>query len=197
MSSNPSSTKRLVVLGAGTAGTMVVNKLHRCASRHRVDHHRRRPRRHPRLPAGLPVPPVRDDRPRAGASRTRPCIADGVDVVHGRGRQRRPDGEGSAPGRRPGARLRPAGHRHAAPRRGPTRCPARSARSGTGRSASSTPTRARSPCATSWSASPADGSSCTSPSCRSSAPSHRWSSPSSPTTASRGVGCAGAPSSSS
>ena len=46
-----------------------------------LDHHRRRPRRHPRLPAGLPVHGLRHEQPRAGAS---PQAA-----LHQQGRRRR------------------------------------------------------------------------------------------------------------
>ena len=51
--------RRLVVLGAGTAGTMVVNKLRRRLPARRLADHGRRPGRRAPLPAGLPVPAVR------------------------------------------------------------------------------------------------------------------------------------------
>ncbi len=81
MSSNLSSTKRLVVLGAGTAGTMVVNKLHRSLPAtewtitvvDREDIHDYQPG-YLFLPFGMTAPEqVR--------RRTRPCIADGADFV--------------------------------------------------------------------------------------------------------------------
>ena len=48
--------RRLVILGGGTAGTMIANKLRHRLDRSGVEHHRRRPRRRAPLPAGLPVP---------------------------------------------------------------------------------------------------------------------------------------------
>ena len=62
--------KRLLVLGGGTAGTMVVNKLRRRLDRARVADHRRRPERQPPLPAGLPVHPVRHLPPERGGQAT-------------------------------------------------------------------------------------------------------------------------------
>ena len=58
--------KDLVILGGGTAGTMIANKLRHRLDQRGVEHHRRRPRRRAPLPARLPVPAVRWLLPRAG-----------------------------------------------------------------------------------------------------------------------------------
>ena len=82
--------KRLLVLGAGTAGTMVVNKLRHRLDRVAVADHDRRPGRCPPLPAGSAVRPVRRLPP--GRDRQAPA------PVHpGR---RRPGARRDRPGRR-------------------------------------------------------------------------------------------------
>ena len=82
--------KRLLVLGGGTAGTMVVNKLRPPLEPERVADHGRRPGRRPPLPAGLPAAAVRD----LPTRRTRQAAA----AVHpGRRRVRR---RRDRPGRR-------------------------------------------------------------------------------------------------
>ena len=137
--------KKLVVLGAGTAGTMVVNKLHRALPAEdwiitvvdRDDIHDYQP--------GYLFMAFGTNSPEQVRRHKRPFIS------NGRQRAARPRSTASTP--------RPASSTSStdatcpttswssppAPRPVPTRPPARSARSGTTRSASSTPTRARSP----------------------------------------------------
>ena len=136
--------KKLLVLGAGTAGTMVANKLAPPSRRGRVEGHRRRPRRRAPLPAGLPVRAVRrvhaaSRRGRGRGTRSSPTAStsslgevDRVDpdenvvLLDGRARARPTTTWSSPPARR----------------RGPTRRPACSARSGGAASSTSTPSRA-------------------------------------------------------
>ncbi|MCK7462018.1 MAG: hypothetical protein MZU84_08160 [Sphingobacterium sp.] len=51
--------KRLIILGAGTAGTIMANLLRRRLAARRVGHHRHRPRQRALLPARVPVHPLR------------------------------------------------------------------------------------------------------------------------------------------
>ena len=134
---------QLLVLGAGTAGTMVANKLRTAARPGRVGDHRRRPRRRAPLPARLPVHAVRHLQPRSRSSgRAHAFIADGVELVLGEVDRVDAAADEVLPGRRRTPRLRLPGHRHrhhAAP--GPDAGHARQP-SGARASSSSTPTRA-------------------------------------------------------
>ena len=173
--------RSLVVLGAGTAGTMVVNKL-----RHRLpttewritvvdkdDVHDYQPG-YLFLPFGL-IEPEQVRRSRHG------LITEGVELVLG-------DVDRVDPAAREVSLLdgrtlaTTSSSSPPARRRGPTRPRGCSGPSGTAASASSTPTRVRWPCARRSPASRAAGWSCTSPRCRSSARWRRSSSRSSPTT---------------
>ena len=136
--------KKLLVLGAGTAGTMIANKL-RKPSRRGLGDHRRRPRRRAPLPAGLPVPAVRDVRPatRSCAAAARTSCRDGVDLVLG-------EVDRVDAGRATTVHARPTGGPSTtttsssppAPRRGRTRRRACSAPSGGAASSTSTPSTA-------------------------------------------------------
>ena len=138
-----SPAKSLLVLGGGTAGTMAANKLHKRLPG--LVGHRRRPGRHPPLPARLPVHPVRRS--------TRPTGPQDQRHVPRRRRRRSSSARstGSTPTHRHG-RCSPTAARSAtttwssppAPRRAPTRPRACSATSGARASTTSTPTRARS-----------------------------------------------------
>ena len=173
--------QRLLVLGGGTAGTMVVNKLRRQLDPADWQITDRRPGRQASVPARVPVHPVR----RVPAGR-RGAVASSVHPRRRRTRARR-----DRPGRRrctarcswptDGSSATTTWSSPPARRRGRTRLPACSARSG-GQSifdfysldGAHRPGQRR--CASSTAA----GSSCTSPTCRSSARSPRWSSPSWP-----------------
>ena len=180
--------KKLLVLGGGTAGTMIVNKLRRrlpvseweITVVDRDDEHHYQPG-YLFLPFGTYSPDqVVRSRHALHPRRRRPRDR--------RGRPRRRRGEhrcASQDGRTLRLRLPRDRHRHDAPAR-PDAGDAR-ASSGAGASSTSTPSRAPRPWPRRCRSSTTAGSSSTSPRCRSSARSPRWSSPSSPT-----PGCASA-----
>ena len=139
-------TRRLLVLGAGTAGTMIVNKLRRRLRRARVGHHGRRPRRRPPLPAGLPAscpsaatPPTRSPGPAHAllptASSSSSATSTGSTAA----------ANTVALDRRPHAWPTTTSSSPPAPRRGRTRRPACWARSGGAASSTSTPSKAPTP----------------------------------------------------
>ena len=172
--------QRLLVLGGGTAGTMVVNKLRRKLDPADWQITDRRPGRQAPVPARVPVHPVRRLPPADVVRSRHRFIPDGVELVLGEIDRVDADASEVHPGRRPAARLRLPGHRHrhdAAA--GPDARHARPAVADVHLRLLQPRRRDRAgqaPCASSTAA----GSSCTSPTCRSSARSRRWSSPSSP-----------------
>ena len=134
--------KRLLILGGGTAGTMIANKLRRLLGQHEWDitvvdqDDSTTTSRATCSCRSAPTPATT-----SSAARHRSC-ADGVELVLGRGRPRRRRAQPGRPHGRPRARLRLPGDRHAARRRGPTRRRACWAASGAGASSTSTPSRA-------------------------------------------------------
>ena len=72
--------KQIVILGGGTGGTIVANRLRRRFDADEARDPRRRPRRPPRLPAGSPVRAVRPRRRRTRSSgRAAASSADGIE----------------------------------------------------------------------------------------------------------------------
>ena len=121
--------RTLLVLGGGTAGTMIANRLRHRLDAARVAHHRRRPGRRAPLPARLPLHPVRRRYTADQVVRSRHhFLADGIELVLGRDRPGRRRGAG--PSRSSTAASWPTTTWSSPPvrRRGPTRRPACSAR---------------------------------------------------------------------
>ena len=108
-------TRRLVILGGGTGGTLMANRL-QTAPRRRPRDHRRRPGRPPRLPTRPALRPVRPRRPRRHRAAPAAPAAQGRGLPSGRRRSRRHRGRAGAPRRRCRAALRRArrGHRRPA-----------------------------------------------------------------------------------
>ena len=75
--------KRLLILGAGTAGTMAANKMRPLLPPRRVEHHHRRAARYALLPARIPVHPVRHLPPPKRSA----CRPSGLHPVRGSGQR--------------------------------------------------------------------------------------------------------------
>ena len=181
--------RRLVVLGAGTAGTMIANKL-----RHRLDRRTGtitvvdRDDEHHYQPGYLFVPSARTTASRSSGRGT-PSWPTASTSSSARSTASSPV-ERSGSSRAAGCLPTTSSSSPPARRRGPTRRPGCSGPSGGAASSTSTPSRARGARGARSSASTAGAWSCTSPRCRSSARWPRWSSPSWPTPGCATAGCA-------